>query len=72
MSHSEHCRVYWGHSGCDLPRGHDSGRASRVHRQLEPSEQTVTPLNAFLFGEDLTDDERRQVAELWGVAPWKP
>lgn len=59
------CRVYWGHSGCDLPRGHDSNVAIRSHRQLEPIEHTATPYNAYLFGEDLTGDERRLVAEIW-------
>lgn len=54
------CRVYWGHSGCDLPRGHDE----RPHRQLDPP-STATPETAYLYGEDLTDEERQRVAELY-------
>lgn len=54
------CRVYWGRRGCGLRRGHDG-----PHRQLEPVPDTITPADAYLFGEDLTDEERRQIAELW-------
>lgn len=62
----ETCDVYWGQSGCDLPRGHDPGQAVRVHRQSEPSAQTATVRDAFLFGEDLTQGELRLRAEQWG------
>lgn len=59
------CRVYWGHSGCDLPRGHDFWEPLRTHHQTEPSEQSVTAEDALLFGEDLTEAERATVARLW-------
>jgi len=51
------CRVYWGHSGCDLERGH---RGS--HRDERGG---VTAETAYLFGEDLTDAERRAIEESW-------
>lgn len=54
------CRVYWGASGCDLERGH-----SGPHEQILPSCYTVTPETAFLFGEDLTEEERAEIARLW-------
>ena len=60
----EVCRVYWGHGGCGLPRGHDGDRGSRVHRQLVPVEHAVTVEDAYLYGEDLTDEERRLMNEL--------
>lgn len=60
----DECRVYWGSSGCDLPRGHDPEQQVRTHRQLEP-EQTATVHDARLFGEDLTAEERRLTTELW-------
>lgn len=60
------CRVYWGHSACALPRGHDEGHGMRKHCQLEPSAQEVTARDAYLFGEDLTDEENAMVEELWG------
>lgn len=60
------CRVYWGHSGCDLPRGHDAEQPIRTHRQHQPSEQAVTVRTAYLFGEDLTEAERAMVSEVWG------
>lgn len=58
--HSERrdCRVYWGHSGCDLERGHEGDHA-------DASGNRVTVHDAYLFGEDLTDEERRLVKELW-------
>lgn len=62
---SETCRVYWGNSGCDLPRGHDGGQGSRVHRQLQPVPQDVSVEDAYLFGDDLTIEEKRLVADLW-------
>lgn len=61
----DECRAYWGHSACGLPRGHDPEQQVRTHRQLEPSEQAATAEDAFLYGEDLTAEERRLVAELW-------
>lgn len=63
---SEPCRVYWGHSGCDLPRGHDPGQQPRTHRTLEPTEVAVTIRDAFLFGEDLTAEELALRVELYG------
>ena len=57
------CRVYWGVRGCDLPRGHDSEQEVRTHRQLQPVEDAVTAHEACLFGEYLTDEERRIVAQ---------
>lgn len=62
---TETCRVYWGHSGCDLPRGHDPEQPVRTHRQSEPSAQTVTVTEAYLFGEDLTAEEQRVAHDLW-------
>lgn len=62
---SDECRVYWGHSGCDLPRGHDDNQGIRVHVQLDPK-NSATPDSAFLFGADLTKEERNRVEELWG------
>lgn len=62
----DECRVYWGASGCDLPRGHDGAQGSRTHRQFEPSVHAVTVEGAFLFGEDLTDEELRLRIELYG------
>lgn len=62
---SESCRVYWGHSGCDLPRGHDPEQEVRTHRQVTPSEQTATIADTYLFGEDLTDEERRIGHDQW-------
>lgn len=59
------CRVYWGSAECALPRGHDIQRAVRPHRRSEPVEETVTVFTACLFGEDLTDDERALVDQLW-------
>lgn len=61
----EPCRVYWGHAGCDLPRGHGAAQAVRTHRQFEPSEQTATVTEVYLFGEDLTEEERRIAHDLW-------
>lgn len=43
------CRVYWGHDGCDLARGHEG-----KHRSANGEVDTTT---AFLFGEDLTPAE---------------
>lgn len=60
------CRVYWGHSACDLPRGHDPDVELRTHRQHAPSLQEVTVRDARLFGEDLTPEERCARAEEWG------
>lgn len=65
MGCMDECRVYWGASSCGLPRGHDPGQQVRTHRQLEPSEQTVTVHDAYLFGEDLTDEERRLAHDVW-------
>jgi hypothetical protein len=59
------CRVYWGHAGCGLPRGHDPGQAVRTHRQFEPSEQAATVTEKHLFGEDLTEEEQRIAHDLW-------
>lgn len=59
------CRVYWGHSGCDLPRGHDAERHVRIHRQFEPSPQSATVADVYLFGEDLTAEERRLAHDKW-------
>jgi hypothetical protein len=56
---TEPCRVYWGHNGCDLDR-HHAGR----HR--DDNGREITPEEAVLFGEDLTTEEREQVADLWG------
>lgn len=64
-SGTETCHVYWGSAECALPRGHDAQRAVRPHRRIEPVEQTVTVFTACLFGEDLTDDERGLVDQLW-------
>lgn len=61
----ETCDVYWGSSGCDLPRGHDTARAVRPH-QRERDGVTVTVYTAFLYGEDLTDEELRLRNELYG------
>ena len=63
---SDVCRVYWGSSGCDLPRGHDEDKDVRVHRQLEPTAQDVSVEDAFLWGEDLTPKERSLIEEVWG------
>lgn len=60
------CSVYWGHSGCGLPRGHDPEQQVRTHRQFEPSVHAVTVRDAFLFGEDLTVEELRLRVEVWG------
>lgn len=60
----ETCCVYWGASGCDLPRGHDTDSAIRIHRR-ERDGTTVTVYTAFLYGEDLTAEERRLMDELW-------
>jgi len=65
VSDAETCRVYWGHSACDLPRGHDADQPIRTHRQNQPSQQAVTLNTAYLFGEDLTATERALIAELW-------
>jgi hypothetical protein len=61
----ETCRVYWGHSGCDLPRGHDPGQEARTHRQLGSSPQAATVTETHLFGEDLTAGEQRIAHDLW-------
>ncbi len=63
---TETCCVYWGSSGCDLPRGHDPEQQVCTHRQFEPSERAVTVRDAFLFGEDLTAEELRLRVELYG------
>jgi hypothetical protein len=60
------CNVYWGHSGCALPSGHDPDQRVRIHRQFEPSVHAVTVRDAFLFGEDLTEEELRLRVELYG------
>lgn len=59
------CHVFWGSSGCGLPRGHEADRGFRAHRQFAPSPQTVTVATAYLFGEDLTADERAYVEQNW-------
>lgn len=59
------CCVYWGTSGCDLPRGHDTTRAVRTPWR-ERDGQTVTVYTAFLYGEDLTAEELRLRVELYG------
>lgn len=51
------CRVYWGSDGCDLERGHRGPHRSRNGE--------VTAETAVLFGEDLTDDERKTIEETW-------
>jgi hypothetical protein len=61
----ETCRVYWGHSGCDLPRGHDPDQAVRTHRQFASTGQAVTVTDAHLFGEDLTEEEQRITRDWW-------
>mgnify|MGYP001574111406 CR=1 FL=1 len=61
----DECRVYWGHSGCGLPRGHDPEQHVRTHRQYEPRKQAVTVHEAYLFGEDLNAEERRLAHDLW-------
>ncbi len=63
---SDVCRVYWGHSSCDLPRGHDPEQQARTHRASERAGSTVTVRDAYLFGEDLTEEELRIRAQEWG------
>ncbi|MER6350634.1 hypothetical protein ABT186_01960 [Streptomyces sp. NPDC001634] len=63
---SQPCRVYWGHKGCDLPRGHDPDQQVRTHRAFEPPEDARTVRDAYLYGEDLTVEELRLRAELYG------
>lgn len=55
------CRVYWGAAGCELPRGHGPSPLP-VHRD---GGNEVTAETAVLFGEDLTDDERKTIEETW-------
>lgn len=55
--------MYWGSSGCALPRGHDTDNAVRSHQREDGT--TVTVHTAFLYGEDLTAEERRLTDELW-------
>ena len=43
------CRVYWGHSGCNLPRGHEGEHVS---------ESGSRPYMGFMYGEDTTEEER--------------
>ena len=62
---NETCCVYWGASGCDLTRGHDTQRAVRPH-QRERDGTTVTIYTAFLYGEDLTAEELRLRVDLYG------
>lgn len=52
------CRVYWGHSGCALERGHAGN-----HRNEHGIEVNVR--SAFLFGEDLTPAEIVERDETW-------
>lgn len=56
------CRVYWGHSGCDLPPGHNPDQDIRTHCQ---DDQAVTVEDAYLYGEDLTEAETQRRDELW-------
>lgn len=46
------CRVYWGHAGCALRRGHDG---------LHTDEHGHHPDPGFMFGEDTTADERSEM-----------
>ena len=55
-AYDEHgCRVYWGHCGCDLFRGHDG---PHIGLHLDDDETKVTAVHVverdaeFLFGED--------------------
>lgn len=61
----ETCRVYWGHAGCDLRRGHDPDIQVRTHRQSTPSVQAATVTEIHLFGEGLTERERVLAHDLW-------
>ena len=62
---SDTCCVYWGASGCDLPQGHDRQRAVRPHRRKRDG-MTVTVFTAFMYGEDLTEEELRLRVDLYG------
>ena len=61
MSEDLDCRVYWGASGCELPRGHGPAPLP-VHRK---GDVEVTAETAFIFGEDLTEAERTFIEEEW-------
>lgn len=60
MSHpgdDEACRVYWGHSGCTLLRGHKE-RDGTEHYDADNDGQ---PYPGLMFGEDATADEREDM-----------
>jgi hypothetical protein len=53
------CRVYWGHCGCDLYRGHDGNHVGlHVDAGGQITMHTVTPDFLNLFGEDAPDNDQ--------------
>jgi hypothetical protein len=53
-AYSDHgCRVYWGHCGCDLYRGHDGNHVGiHVDDGDQITVHAIRPDYPHLFGED--------------------
>jgi hypothetical protein len=52
------CRVYWGHCGCDLYRGHDGDHMGFHDWNGKITVHSATPDAKYLFGEDSPQDGR--------------
>jgi hypothetical protein len=52
------CRVYWGHCGCDLYRGHDGDHFGLHYWDGKITVHPMSPDFEHLFGEDSPQERR--------------